>query len=74
MTLEEAGRELREMYDTAPRGEQTTHIHLFGIKYADELHGLTNQAIVDQSGIPNTYATEVAKGCRLARYVCLKME
>ena len=47
MTLEEAGRKLREMYDTAPDGEKTTHIHLFGIQYADELHGLTNRAIID---------------------------
>ena len=70
MTLVEAGRKLREMYDTAPDGEQVCHIHLFGIQFADELHGLTNQAIVDQAGIPKTYATEVAKGRKLAKYVC----
>ena len=68
ITLEEAGRKLREMYDTAPDREQVAHIHLFGIQYADELHGLSNQAIVDQAGIPNTYATEVAKGRKLAKY------
>ena len=48
------------MYDTAPDREQVAHIHLFGIQYTDELHGLTNQAIVDQAGTPRSYDTTVA--------------
>ena len=69
MTLEEAGRKLREMYDAAPYGEQVAHIHLFGIKYADELGSLTNMDIVRQAGMRESYHTEVAKGRRLAKYV-----
>ena len=70
MTLEEAGRKLREMYDAAPDGEQVAHIHLFGIKYADELDDLTNMGIVRQAGMRESYHTEVAKGRKLAKYVC----
>ena len=72
MTPEEAGRKLREMYDAAPYGEKAAHIHLFGIKYADELDGLTNMDIVRQAGIYESYSTEVAKGRKLAKYVRLK--
>ncbi len=69
MTGQEAGRKLREMYDSAPYGEQVAQIHLFGIKYADELEGLTNAEIVRHSGLYESYITEVAKGRRLAKYV-----
>ena len=72
MTLEDAGRILREMYDTAPEGEKVAHIHLFGIKYASELAGLTNTEIVRKAGIHESYHSEVAKGRRLAKYVYLK--
>lgn len=72
MTLEEAGRKLWEMYSKAPNGEQVAHIHLFGIKYADELEGLANIAIVRKAGIHESYNTEVAKGRKLAKYVLLR--
>ena len=62
---------LSRMYHTAPVGEKTTMIHLFGIKYADEIRACDASVkdIVDLSGIPDTYPTEVSKGVRLARYV-----
>ena len=73
MTIEEAGGKLKEMYYAAPYGEQVAHIHLCGIiKYADELDGLTNIDFVHQAGINESYNTEVAKGRRRAKYVCLK--
>ena len=72
MTPEEAGQKLREMYDAAPYGEQVAQIHLFGIKYADEVEGLTNLDIVRHAGIHESYNTEVAKGRRLAKYVRLR--
>ena len=46
-------------------------IHLFGIKYADEIRdcGVPVTTIVRLSGLPHSYNTEVSKGVRLARYV-----
>lgn len=35
MTIDEAARKLRDMYDSAPDKEQVMHIHLFGVKYAN---------------------------------------
>ena len=37
MTPTELGRILSEMYRDAPKGEATTMIHLFGIRYVDEI-------------------------------------
>ncbi len=71
MTPIELGRILSEMYRDAPEGEATTMIHLFGIRYADEIGdcGAPVTEIVRLSGLPASYNTEVSKGVRLARYV-----
>ena len=69
MTADQAGRKLREMYDSAPEGEKAAHIHLFGIKYAEEVDGLTSNDIVRRAGLPISYGTEVAKGRKLSKYV-----
>ena len=72
MTVDEAARMLKEMYAvgaTKGRGRATTGIHLFGIKYADELSGLSVKEIVLKAGISDKYVTEVNKGRRLAEYV-----
>ena len=73
MNLEEAGRTLRKMYDAAPHGGKVAHIHLFGIKHADELDGLTSKDIVVRSGIKESYHAEVSKGRNLAKYVVVRV-
>ena len=74
MLSEEAGRLLRQMYDTAPRGDRLLQFHLFGIRYADQIEGLSNHAIIVKAGLPVSYETEIAKGRKLAKYVgTLKM-
>ena len=72
MTLEEAGIKLREMYDATPNGEQVVHIHLFDIKYANQLGSLINKEIVRQAKMKESYGTEMAQGRKLAKYVHLK--
>ncbi len=72
MNLQQLADELREMYETAPQGEQVVRIHLFGIKYARELRGISLPAVVDRAGLPHTYVTEINKGRNLAKYVNLK--
>ena len=37
MTLRELGTKLSEMYNHAPKGDTVAMIHLFGIKYANEI-------------------------------------
>jgi len=72
MTEYELGTILKEMYETGlPKKEATTYIHLFGIKYANEIQNnrLSIPEIVRASGISVAYATEVHKGVRLGKYV-----
>ena len=71
MTPAELARTLSEMYHDAPKNEAVTMIHLFGIKYADEIRdcGARVPEIVHLSGLSISYVTEVYKGIRLARYV-----
>ena len=71
MTLDEAGRILRKMYDD-PTTDRVVSIHLFGIKYAEQIQDLTAQKIVDCAGLKKSYFAEVNKGKNLAKYVKLK--
>ena len=72
MTLDEAAETLAREYGAAKRGEMVLSIHLFGIKYADEIGGLSVPGIVRKSGLSDTYVTEVHKGIKLAKHVRLR--
>ncbi|WP_396137271.1 hypothetical protein [Flavobacterium sp.] len=74
MTIKELGRELREMYLNAPKGDAVAMIHLFGIMYADEISNFENakNEIIQVSGISQSYITELSKGIKLAKYVIPK--
>lgn len=67
---------LKELYDNAPRNEQVAMIHLFGIKYGEEI--LSNKIkpadIVKAAGISDTYRTEVSKAIKLSKYVDIKRD
>lgn len=71
MTLKELGEKLASMYDNAPAGYSVTMIHLFGIKYAQDIEksGYSKKDIAEAANIPLSYATEIYKGIRLAKYV-----
>ena len=73
MSETELSEILRNMYRNAPRGEQKTAIHLFGIRYAAELTALpvSINAVAKISGIGDSYYTEIRNGMRLAKYVDL---
>ena len=46
-------------------------IHLFGIKYADEINQskISNKDIALKANIPESYKAEISKGVKLAKYV-----
>lgn len=62
------------MYNNAPKGDAVAMIHLFGIKYADEIihNNFSKTEIIEKSGIPESYLTELNKGVNLSKYVILK--
>jgi len=74
MTLNELGTKLSEMYNDAPKGNAVAMIHLFGIKYANEIKEseYSKKDIIKQSGISTSYLTELTKGVKLADYVIPK--
>jgi len=74
MTENQLASILNEMYNNAPNKEQVAHIHLFGIKYADEIKksNLTAGDIIRVSDLNISYATEISKGIKLSKYVTLK--
>ena len=72
MTVEELAAKLKCVYRKGKENEQAAlRVHLFGIKYADELAGLSIKEVATQAGIPG-YAAEVNKGRNLAGYVDIK--
>ena len=72
MTVGEAALELKKSYERGKRRGQTAlHIHLFGIKYADDLRSLSIREVVNRAGIPD-YAAEINKGRNLAKYVQIR--
>jgi hypothetical protein len=74
MTINQLGAKLHDMYHSAPRGEQVTMIHLFGVLYSDDIRKYSIKDIVLQAGIHSTYSTEVSKAVNLAHYVQVKPE
>ena len=68
MTLDQAARALRAMYDDPATGKAVS-VHLFGIRYAEQIQGLDAREIARRAAIPESYGTEIRKGITLAAYV-----
>ncbi|MET3891599.1 hypothetical protein ABIE41_002675 [Bosea sp. OAE506] len=69
MTIEQAAAILARMYGGAGLDEKVVQIHLFGIKYAEDIQHMSAREIAERADIPKSYATEINKGKRLARFV-----
>ena len=74
MELQELGKILNEMYFNSPEKETVAMIHLFGIKYANEISSIDSsfKDIAKAAGIRESYGTEISKGAKLAKYVIVK--
>lgn len=70
MTREDLVKKLHDLYFNANDTETAVMIHLFGIKYAEDLkdHGPLKR-IAQDAGIPVSYATEISKGIKLSQFV-----
>jgi len=71
MDLQELGEKLHDMYFNSDDGEAVAMIHLFAIKYAEDIQasGESMKAIAVAAGIQESYGTEISKGVKLAKYV-----
>ncbi|EKO3791396.1 hypothetical protein [Vibrio metschnikovii] len=74
MTLNELGDVLNHMYQNAPTNESVAMIHLFAIKYANQIKDLnvSCKSVAKAAGINQSYGTEISKGIKLAKYVSVK--
>ena len=66
---------LKDMYQKGEVcREQTTMIHLFGIKYSRSIrdYGLSIKKILEYAQLPESYKTEINKGMKLSKYVVAK--
>lgn len=73
MTESEAIRELKRMYGEGKLSKRAaTMVHLFGVKYADELEGMPLRRIAEQATGSASYGQEIYKGMKLAAYVTVK--
>ena len=75
MTQSELANELKEMYESGiKKREQTTMIHLFGIKYANIIRdkGYSPKEILKYAQMPESYQVEINKGIKLAKYIEVK--
>lgn len=70
MTLGDLAKQLASDYAGQGIAEtKVASIHLFGIRWADQLHGVRLTELCAEAGIPVSLATELAKGRTLAKYV-----
>lgn len=73
MSHQELARILRKMYEDGEKGRQkVAMIHLFGIKYADEIRECDGSPaeIAELACNGNrSYGREISKGCALADFV-----
>lgn len=62
---------LRNCYEKAGRNESTLQIHLFSIKYSQDIRNskYTISELATKAGLTSGYATEISKGIKLAPYV-----
>lgn len=70
------GKVLKAMYESAPRGRQSTMFHLFGVYYADIIkrERLGQKEIVRAAGLSEPYKVEINKGVNLSEYVAVSGE
>jgi hypothetical protein len=74
MTKQDLAQKLKDMYFNAPQGEKVSMIHLFGIKYSEEIKECeaSTKEIAKAAGINESYGTEISKGVKLGHYVNIK--
>lgn len=67
MDKNELGAILKDMYQSANDGEKVAMIHLFGMKYGDEVKKISSfREMTKLAGIQESYATEISKGSKIA--------
>ena len=62
MSLDELADKLRSMWEAAPKGGKTPMVHLFGIRYADDLEDKDLRAIAELADVLAVWGQKFEKG------------
>lgn len=70
------GKELKRMYEKASRNEQVAMIHVFAIKNGETIlqNKIKSVDIIKAAGLQDSYKTEISKGVKLSKFVCVKSD
>lgn len=71
-TADELGGSLYQQCLSAGDGNKVAVIHLFGMRYADEIREAGVDAVIEASDLDESYRTELRKGMKLAEYAEFK--
>ncbi|MEZ9142798.1 MULTISPECIES: hypothetical protein [unclassified Shewanella] len=74
MSTQDLVMKLSEMYQQALKGEKSTMVHLFGVRYATEIRCSTAspKEIAQLANISENYGVEINKGIKLSKYLVEK--
>jgi hypothetical protein len=72
LIIQDLADQLRRDYETAEEGRKVVAIHLFGIRFAKQLDGISCKELAIRAGIHESYGTELRKGVNLADYVTIR--
>jgi len=70
--VDQLAAKLRSSYEQPGVAGKVAEIHLFGIRHAEALKGISLPALLERAGMSVKYRTEIRKGMNLAPYVTLK--
>jgi len=77
MTIVELAKKLSEMYENSPEGEKVSMIHLFGIRYSNEINKnnyvageiINNTKLRNGEKMKASYHAEISKGVKMSKHV-----
>lgn len=74
LNIEQLGRILKSDYENANDKESVASIHLFGIKYGQQIRrkNYSPNDILKLSELSPSYITELQKGIKLSKFICVK--
>ncbi len=70
--IDELAAELKRVYESPGNRVKVVEIHLFGIRHAPALEGVSLPGLLERAGISDSYKTELRKAMNLAPYLLAK--
>lgn len=66
---EHSQEELATLLNKMYQQEKAAGVHLFALKYGDEIHKFNNASLISEANIPDTYKTELSKMLKVFKLI-----